>query len=799
MSEKQQTPQQLVGLALCRGEYTLRQVIGRGGMGSVYLVSHRALNVPLAMKRIRADKPLPESVERELDARLAMQPATQQDKLAIGDFPSSGGEHTDRFLREALFLARLHHRAIPALYDYFCEDGYWHLVMDYVPGQTLSHYLRKHAPLPPLEALNYAMQLCDVLHYLHSQRPPIIFRDLKPSNLILTKDNTLVLIDFGIARYFKEGQINDTTDFGSPGYASPEQYQTEGQTDERSDLYSLGIILHEMLTGQRPTVLNSVRTTLESVRTLAPAVSPTLSGLVALATRHEPEYRFQSARTFYLALERATIVEEQRAYERLLEPVGAGADTNVHTESALEAAMQETVPFNTDARVGTQREEVFEEPLPALSVLTLEQRQQVRAVLQEERQLRLRQEQLEQELASVDEGLRRRASSSFAPVPRSFEQELSPLPEFVPKTRSLYGILRTGFILLLLLVVVCSSVFVYTRYLHPQTPQVLYTTPTTPPAAAVQSAWKALPSLPGPEADNAVVYTQVQGRSYVYMNGGYRGAKLSPHYDHTLYRYDIVATHWEQQVGQKFPGMVNNAGVQAGQGQLFFTAGYSTDSYTVPSLLYAYQPANGTLQKIVPPASVAIGFGGALLADQQGHLYLTQGFMRAGDAHAQAGTGWYRYDITSGRWQTLAPLPQGLGYVVLAQDNSGGIILLGGARDAGQQMQSSTIYRYDIASNQWRALGSAPYAISGAASCVVAPGQLVIVGGFDAVHQTARNQVWLLDLHTLRWQPLKSLPAGGSVLGAATSDGEGHVYLVRGARDTSTPTADFWELTVIFL
>lgn len=806
MSGKQKTPQDhLIGQVVCKGEYTLEQVIGRGGMGSVYLASQRALTVPLAIKRMRADKPLPENVAHELDSRLAMQNAAQQgNELAIGDFPGSGGEHTDRFLREALFLTRLHHHAIPSLYDYFFEDDYWYLVMDYIPGQTLSHYLRTHAPLSPLEALNYAMQLCDVLHYLHSQQPPIVFRDLKPSNLILTEDGSLLLIDFGIARYFKEGQINDTTDFGSPGYASPEQYQTAGQTDERSDLYSLGIILHEMLTGQRPTVLNSVRATLESVQSLAPTISPTLSGLVALATRYEPSYRFQSARTFYLALERACVIEERRAYERLLVPVVAGATSSF---SPAEAA-QQTIPFGssgeTRAGEGTEginaQERQQPELLPTMPMLTMEQRQQVREVLQEERRIRLQQEQLEQQLAEVDEGLKARSEGSLAQVPQPFDEELSPLPALVPKTRGVYRFIQISFTLVLLLTIALTSLLVYTRYLHPSNPPHVVRGITTPApqGQVVQNSWMALPSLPDVEADNALIYTQVQGNSYIYMNGGYRGPKSSPHYDRTLYRYDIATMRWEHQATQNFPGMVNNAVARDEHGQLFFTAGYSTDSYSVPSLLYMYQPATGTLQKIVPPSSVMIGFGAALIADQQGHLYITQGFMQSGNAKAQAGTGWYRYDIASGQWHTLASLPQGLGYVVLAPDNNGGIILIGGARDAGQQAQFATIYRYDIASNQWMQRGNAPYALSGATGCLVSTGQLVIIGGFDAVHKIGRSQTWLVNLRTLHWTALKSLPVGGSILGAATSDGNGHVFLERGARDPSTPTTDFWELTVIF-
>ena len=317
-----------VGRTLRGREYQIKSVLGHGGMGKVFLTSHIALDMPLALKQCRADSPLPESVISELDRILdnthhgesdgderysgdSLQPVTQRG--AVTDFPSSGGTQTDRFLREALLLARLHHPSIPALYDYFFEDGYWYLVMDYIPGQTLSAHLREQGTIPPLEALNYAMQLCDVLEYLHQQTPPVVFRDLKPANVILTPDCRLVLVDFNIARYFKEGQLNDTSDLGSPGYAPPEQYQGPGQTDARSDLYSLGVILHEMLSGQHPI---SVGKQLEPLHTINPSLSLALSGLVSVATRLEPEYRFQSAYSFYCALERAYTLEEQHAFQK---------------------------------------------------------------------------------------------------------------------------------------------------------------------------------------------------------------------------------------------------------------------------------------------------------------------------------------------------------------------------------------------------------------------------------------------------------------------------------------------------
>src|SRR6266851_6386206 len=304
----------LIGRTLQKGAYIVEAVLGHGGMGQVYLASHAQVDVPVAIKQVRADEPLPPSVIEELDQLLHSKGTPVQP--TPGEFPLSGGINTDRFLREALLLARMRHPAIPLLYDYFLENAHWYLVMEYVPGSTLSSYMREHAPLPPLEAINYALQMCDVLDYLHRQNPPVVFRDLKPANIILHPDGRLMVVDFGIARYFKEGQFNDTTDFGSPGYASPEQYEGTGQTDARSDLFSLGVILHEMISGQRPVRAGTRAGKLESPRQINPALSPALSGLVTVATRAESMYRFQTAHTFYRALERTCIIEESRAFNR---------------------------------------------------------------------------------------------------------------------------------------------------------------------------------------------------------------------------------------------------------------------------------------------------------------------------------------------------------------------------------------------------------------------------------------------------------------------------------------------------
>jgi len=807
---KQKTPQEnLIGKTLCNDEYYIHRVIGHGGMGKVYLAAHTELIVPVALKQARADQPLPEIAITELDALL--QGATHQaPAFSLQDVPESGGVHTDRFLREALFLARLHHPALPSLYDYFFEDGYWYLVMDYIPGPTLTAYLRQQGPLPPLEALNYAIQLCDVFDYLHKQSPPIIYRDLKPSNILVTPEGTLMLVDFGIARYFKEGQSNDTTDFGSPGYASPEQYQAEGQTDGRSDLFSLGILLYEMISGQRPIAANGV-TAAEVSRKDMPPLSATLSGLITLATRTEPMYRFQSAHTFFLALERAYTIEEQRTYqqrvmlEQAMDAVNESDPTLSLSKGTVNEGRAEAVPPDGEVLSGENA------PSPegaSVNPLDAAERQKIRETLQQMRRERREDDELETELATVDELLGQRASielSQFTLPVVSDSEVPTPLRPFKFTVRR---IIRTSFVVVLVLCLLLASLLFVARVIHhlpiiPQSQQATATkSPNTSITVAITSivatsgSWQQLPSLPSAQADNTAAYVRVQGRAYLYLNGGYRGAKASPHYDRHLYRYDLAAAHWETSANTQFPGMVNNAVAIDTSGRLFYTAGYSTNTYAVSSLLYMYQPSSDTTQKIIPPAQVTLGFGGSIVADTQGHLYITQGFTQSGDAQ-QAGTGWYRYDIATGQWHVLSPLPAGLGYVVLAAESDTSIALIGGATDAGQHKQTNAVYKYDTTSNVWeQATTNAPIALSGAASCVVRSGQIAIIGGYDPTHNKGLDQAWLVDVHTMKWTPLTHLPTGGSVLGAAASDGQGHVFLVRGASDLSQPTSDFWELTI---
>jgi WD40 repeat protein len=246
---------------LIHGRYRLVRQLGVGGFGAVYQAEDTTLG-----NRLVAVK--------EMSPR--------------GLSPEEAKEATDAFQQEALLLAGLAHPSLPRIYERFEEEGRWYLVMDFIEGETLEVYLDKQGgTLPVKEALGLALQLTEVLSYLHSRQPPIIFRDLKPSNIIRSADGQVTLVDFGIARFFKPGQSKDTIAFGSPGYAAPEQYG-KAQTTPRSDIFSLGAVLHQMLTGIDPS---------EKPFRFAPLTMPRpagLSGLIGLMVKMDESKRPRS-------------------------------------------------------------------------------------------------------------------------------------------------------------------------------------------------------------------------------------------------------------------------------------------------------------------------------------------------------------------------------------------------------------------------------------------------------------------------------------------------------------------------
>jgi len=255
---------------------------------------------------------------------------------------------TARFQQEAALLSSLHHPNLPHIYDAFSEGGRSYLVMEYIDGKTLMQMLKASGRrgLPVAQVLDYAIQLCDVLAYLHSQNPPVIFRDLKPTNVMVMENGHVVLIDFGIARFFKEGQEQDTVFLGSPGYAPPEQHGTS-QTNPRSDLYALGATLHCCLTGRDP-FLAEDRFAFPPVYQLNPLVPAELDQLIQRMVSMDEWQRPTSA----LEVQQALIRIKQQAAEATtgLNPFLASAPTqyNPPAPAPTQAAMHPpTVPVST--------------------------------------------------------------------------------------------------------------------------------------------------------------------------------------------------------------------------------------------------------------------------------------------------------------------------------------------------------------------------------------------------------------------------------------------------------------------
>jgi serine/threonine protein kinase len=223
------------------------------------------------------------------------------------------------FKVEAKMLSVLSHPYLPAFTHFFAENQRYFLVMEYIDGATLEDLLeRNRGPFSERRVLSWAAQLCNVLEYLHSQNPPIIFRDMKPGNIMLTRQGHIKLIDFGIARFFRPTHETDTQLLGTPGYAPPEQYGAT-QTDERSDIYALGMSLYHLLTNRFSETGFGAKA--RDIRAVNPQVSVSVARALEKATALEPSDRYESVAAFRRAL------------------LGAGAFTFETGEAASEPSM----------------------------------------------------------------------------------------------------------------------------------------------------------------------------------------------------------------------------------------------------------------------------------------------------------------------------------------------------------------------------------------------------------------------------------------------------------------------------
>ena len=260
------------------GKYEIVRLIGEGGMSRVYLAMDINLNKQWAVKEI---KPSSNPVEQEIV--------------------------TESLVTETNMIKQLDHPALPRITDLVNEDGVLYVVMDYIEGEPLSRILKEQGPQSQEDVIDWGKQLCDALDYLHTRTPPVIYRDMKPSNVMLKPDGTVKIIDFGIAREYREEQVDasqkkldDTTMLGTKGYAAPEQFGGLGQTDARTDVYCLGATLYHLLTGKSPAEPPYV---MYPIRQIDASLSPGLEKIISKATQQNPSARYDSCAAMLYELE----------------------------------------------------------------------------------------------------------------------------------------------------------------------------------------------------------------------------------------------------------------------------------------------------------------------------------------------------------------------------------------------------------------------------------------------------------------------------------------------------------------
>lgn len=272
---------------LIDGKYKILNEIGRGGMSTVYLAINEKANKPWAVKEVRKNG----ISNRELVKQSLMV--------------------------EINLLKKLKHKGLPSIVDIIDQQDNYLIVMDYIEGITLENILQEEGVQPQEKVVDWAIQLCDVLQYLHTRKPAIIYRDMKPSNIMLRSDGSVVLIDFGTAREFKERHVEDTTCLGTQGYAAPEQFGGMGQTDERTDIYSLGATMYRLVTGHNP---SEPPYEMYPITHWNPRLSTGLEGIIAKCTSKDPKSRYQSVQEVRYALEhyRDLDLDSIRRYRRNL-------------------------------------------------------------------------------------------------------------------------------------------------------------------------------------------------------------------------------------------------------------------------------------------------------------------------------------------------------------------------------------------------------------------------------------------------------------------------------------------------
>lgn len=263
--------------SLVDGKYKILSEIGHGGMSIVYMAINEKANKTWAVKEVRKDGKMDFNTVRQ------------------------------GLMAEIETLKKLKHSNLPSIVDVIEDEDSFIIVMDYIEGRSLDKIIEENGAQPEEDVVEWAKQLCDVFGYLHSRTPAIIYRDMKPANIMLKPDGNIMVIDFGTAKNY-ELDLGETTGIGTIGYAAPEQYIGSGlgRTDARTDIYCLGITMYHLLTNIDPckNLIND-----KSIRVVNPTLSHGLDAIIQKCTQYQPSDRYQSCAELMYDLENYKILE----------------------------------------------------------------------------------------------------------------------------------------------------------------------------------------------------------------------------------------------------------------------------------------------------------------------------------------------------------------------------------------------------------------------------------------------------------------------------------------------------------
>lgn len=254
--------------SIIENKYEILKEVGRGGMSVVYLAMDIRLNKQWAVKEIKKS-------------------GNKNNEIIVNSL-----------IVEANLMKKLDHPSLPRIVDIIDTEHVIYIVMDYIEGESIDRILRYNGPQDEQIVIEWSKQICDVLHYLHTQNPPIIYRDMKPGNIMVKPDGNIKIIDFGIAREYKNDKLTDTTVLGTKGYAAPEQYGKR-QSDRRTDIYSLGMTMHSLLTGDDP---RNPDFNYRPVRDYEPTISGGIERIIEKCIEIDPENRYQDCMELMYAL-----------------------------------------------------------------------------------------------------------------------------------------------------------------------------------------------------------------------------------------------------------------------------------------------------------------------------------------------------------------------------------------------------------------------------------------------------------------------------------------------------------------